>query len=61
MTMTDNKDDTYRYETGTLFEWSTEHNGYLAVWTDYRHDTMAKAIQAYEGGAEYDEYDTLEE
>ena len=38
----------YRFETGTLFEYDKECNCYFAVWTDYRHNTKAKAIKAYE-------------
>ena len=40
---------TYRFETGTLFEYSKEHKAYLAVFTDYRYQTKAAAIKAYEG------------
>lgn len=40
--------DKYRFETGTLFELDEEGRDYIAVWTDFRHNTKAKAIKAYE-------------
>ena len=38
----------YRFETGTLFEYNEEQDAYVACFTDYRADTKAKAIKAYE-------------
>ena len=38
----------YRFETGTLFEYNEEQNAYVACFTDYRANTKAKAIKAYE-------------
>jgi hypothetical protein len=38
----------YRFQTGTLFEYNEEQNAYVACFTDYRANTKAKAIKAYE-------------
>lgn len=38
----------YRFETGSLYEYSPEDHSYIHCWKDYRHNTKAKAIKAYE-------------
>lgn len=38
----------YRFITGTLYEFDSTSNAYIAVYTNARRNTKAKAIEAYE-------------
>ena len=42
----------YRFVTGTLFKYEEEEEGYVACFTDYRANTEASAIEAYESEQE---------
>ena len=39
----------YKFEYGTLFEYSYEHRAFIACFTCYKCMTLKSAIKAYEG------------
>lgn len=45
------KTEKYRFENGSLYEFSTEKNAYIHVYKNAFDSTMKKAIKAYEEAA----------
>ena len=43
-----NEVDNYRFITGSLYEYDLAQNAYICVYTNAFHNTINKAIKAYE-------------
>lgn len=48
--------DNYRFDTGSLFEFSKDHSAYIHCWKNPYDNTMDKAIKSYENYLEADEF-----